>query len=239
MIYIPDVHGRPFWKKVVEQREENETVVFLGDYLEPYGYEGITHQDAYEMFLEVLQYKKEHMNDTVLLLGNHDFACIDRDMISCRHDYENHERNRKLFVDNLDLFDIGHKYELNGTTYIATHAGIHKEWIKLFKEYTRLQFEDENIIEFLNKMLHEDYVKILPGLGVVGRSRGGYDYYGSCVWADVTEHYHKPSSKLFDNTFQVFGHTQLKENAFICSDFACLDCRQGFRLTDKGEFVQL
>jgi hypothetical protein len=99
-------------------------------------------------------------------------------------------------------------------------------------------FKDEEIIEYMNRLLHENYKMLLPGLGIVGRSRGGYSYYGSCVWADVSEHVYRPSSKLFDNTYQVFGHTQLRENAIFDNDFACLDCRAGFRLTDKGEFIK-
>ena len=239
MIYIPDVHGRSFWKDAVTEKEEGELVVFLGDYMEPYGYEGITHEDAYNMFLEVIEYKKEHMDEVVLLLGNHDFACIDREMISCRHDYKNHERNQKLYLDNLHLFEIGHKTVVNGKTYIATHAGILPEWIKEFKQVAMVNFKDEEIIEYMNRLLHENYKMLLPGLGIVGRSRGGYSYYGSCVWADVSEHVYRPSSKLFDNTYQVFGHTQLRENAIFDNDFACLDCRAGFRLTDKGEFIKL
>ena len=35
-IIIPDIHGRDFWRWVVAHRKEEETVVFLGDYLDPY-----------------------------------------------------------------------------------------------------------------------------------------------------------------------------------------------------------
>lgn len=239
MIYIPDVHGRFFWKEAVAQRKDGETVVFLGDYMEPYSSEGITHLDSYITFLEILKYKKENMDTTVLLLGNHDFACIDRNMISCRHDYENHEQNQKAFLDNLDLFNLAHQTTIGETTYIASHAGFHTEWIEQFKKITGLQFKDEELVEYLNKMLHENYKILLPALGIVGRSRGGWDYYGSCVWADVTEYVRKPSSRLFENTYQVFGHTQLRSEPVIETDFACLDCRAGFRLTDDGKFERL
>ena len=49
MIIIPDVHGRSFWKEYVKGHEE-EDIIFLGDYLDPYGYEGIHCKDAIENF---------------------------------------------------------------------------------------------------------------------------------------------------------------------------------------------
>lgn len=239
MIYIPDVHGRQFWKDAVKKRKDGELVVFLGDYMEPYSHEGITHEDSYNTFLEILEYKKENPDTTVLLLGNHDFACIDREMISCRHDYENHERNQKLFLDNLDLFDITHRTEINGVTYLASHAGFHKEWLETFKLITGLQFNDEDAPEYLNKMLHENYKLILSGLGIISRYRGGYEHYGSCIWADVREYARKPSSMIYDNTFQIFGHTQLIDEPVIECDFACIDCRAAFRLNEEGKLEKL
>ena len=40
LIIIPDVHGRDFWRKAVCENPDGE-FVFLGDYLDPYGFEDI------------------------------------------------------------------------------------------------------------------------------------------------------------------------------------------------------
>lgn len=36
---IPDVHGRNFWKNITSNEEiaKYEKIIFLGDYLDPYG----------------------------------------------------------------------------------------------------------------------------------------------------------------------------------------------------------
>ena len=39
MIVIPDVHGRLFWKEAIAAAKEDEKVIFLGDYLDPYLHE--------------------------------------------------------------------------------------------------------------------------------------------------------------------------------------------------------
>ena len=67
-IIIPDVHGRTFWREAVKGRE-NENIIFLGDYLDPYPSEGITPEKAYRELLDIIDFKKEHIDNVVLLLG--------------------------------------------------------------------------------------------------------------------------------------------------------------------------
>ena len=75
MIIIPDVHGRTFWKEAVKGRE-NEEIVFLGDYIDPYGYEGITPEDGIIALEDIIKFKQDHPNNVHLLLGNHDAGYI-------------------------------------------------------------------------------------------------------------------------------------------------------------------
>lgn len=81
VLIIPDVHGRPFWRKAKEKINSVDKVVFLGDYLDPYGYEGITRENAIEEFKEIIQFKVDNPDKVILLLGNHDCAyCYDFDV---------------------------------------------------------------------------------------------------------------------------------------------------------------
>jgi hypothetical protein len=38
--------------------------------------------------------------------------------------------------------------------------------------------------------------------------------------------------------YQVFGHSQQEEHPIITKEFACLDCRKAFLLTDEGGFQE-
>ena len=86
VLIIPDVHCRAFWKADIERfRNEIESdsieVVFMGDYLDPYGFEqeeGIaeTVEKGIEMMKEIIELAKKHKN-VHLLLGNHDFHYFD------------------------------------------------------------------------------------------------------------------------------------------------------------------
>ena len=45
ILVIPDDHGRGFWKEFVKGHE-NEMIVFLGDYTDPYPHENISEEET-------------------------------------------------------------------------------------------------------------------------------------------------------------------------------------------------
>ena len=249
MIIIPDIHGRTFWKDAVSQTGENEKVIFLGDYLEPYtNIEGITSTESYNNFIEILDYKKKHMDSCVLLLGNHDFACISKDMITCRHDYQNETRNKRIFTNNYKLFQIGYSEVINNKKYILTHAGIHREWLELLISHNnaKVDINKIDIVNYINNMFETDRKTLQTYLALMSRYRGGRwatARFGSCIWADLNEwidkaNYGNPIE--FEGTYQIFGHTlNLYDIPTITENFACLDVRNAWKLYDSGKLEKI
>ena len=91
---------------------------------------------------------------------------------------------------------------------------------------------------FLNNALHcgaySDAVETFLGMYSYFRSYIGPDY-GSSIWADVREMseelpHIEEDKKL--GYYQIFGHTQLENDPIVKEDFACLDVRRYFELTD-------
>ena len=68
IVIVPDVHGRDFWKKVLNT--EADKIIFLGDYLDHYPDESTNEHDI-ENFKEIIQFKKDNSDKVTLLLGNH------------------------------------------------------------------------------------------------------------------------------------------------------------------------
>ena len=54
ILIVPDVHGRIFWRRAKELVKSYQKIIFLGDYLDPYSYEGITPDMAFEEFKEII-----------------------------------------------------------------------------------------------------------------------------------------------------------------------------------------
>ena len=119
VILIPYLHGRRFWKEAVAKADSDTRIIFLGDYTDPYGFEEITPQEAFENFKEVLEYAHRHPN-VELLLGNHDCGYLfGEEVCSCRTDEDRYVEIRQLFLDNLDRFKFCTEVMAGGKRYLV------------------------------------------------------------------------------------------------------------------------
>ena len=59
LLIIPDVHGRTFWREAVNTLQYAH-IVFLGDYTDPYPSEGISQEDAYDNFADIIEFAIDH-----------------------------------------------------------------------------------------------------------------------------------------------------------------------------------
>ena len=229
MIIIPDVHGRIFWKDAVK---ENEKVVFLGDYVDPYPGEGISLEGAIENFEEIIEYKKSNPDNTILLLGNHDFMYLDskHNKISCSHDYMNEPKITKLLMTP-GIFQMSYTIEISGVAYIFSHAGILQDWVDkhtgVFGEHTSLV----DVAKLSNELYQKRDQKFIDSLLDFSFFRGGDELCGSMIWSDVREHATVEDHE--EKVYQIFGHTQRQSDPVRNGDDYDLDCRRCFYLTDE------
>lgn len=233
LIIIPDIHGRDFWKQAVKDGGERH-VVFLGDYLDPYGFEGITEQEAWNNFMEIVDFKKANPSRVHLLLGNHDLGYMDMRINDCRRDRINAGRNQRFFLDNLDLFDLAHETILNGKRLLLSHAGVNRIW-------HALHFGINTPIEacLYNSMLHgSKRSRLMETLADVSYLRGGPSSFGSMVWADIREFTEDGSET--PGIVQIVGHTLIDDGPVMVGDgeVFCLDCRKAFMLTEDGRIEE-
>ena len=204
MIIIPDVHGRIFWKDAVK---ENEKVVFLGDYVDPYPGEGISLEGVIENLEEIIEYKKSNPDNTILLLGI-----------------------TKLLMTP-GIFQMSYIMEISGVTYIFSHAGILQEWVdkhtRVFEGHTSLV----DAAKLSNELYQKRNQKFIDSLLDISFFRGGDELCGSMIWSDVREH--AIVENYEEKVYQIFGHTQLRENPVIKEHYADLDCRKAFRFNEE------
>lgn len=245
ILTIGDVHGRTFWKKALNIIDEMDKVVFLGDYLDPYFYEGISIVEALSNFKEIIEFKRNYYDKVVLLIGNHDLHYWPefKKQWGCRRDDRNFDEISKLFLDNLDCFNISFQHE----KYLFTHAGVKQEWLDTINgdiSFGTMTYPEMIDVESFNvDITNLDSLLKLEGgtdaLFVVSRERGGSWPSGSCLWADVTEH--DPFKTEFPGIYQIFGHTMTFpeiDEPFITSTFAMLDAQQCFVLDTETNNIE-
>ena len=213
ILIIPDVHGRTFWRTALDSGRY-EKVIFLGDYVDPYAYEGIDNLMAISNFKDILSLKMIYPDQVILLLGNHDLCYLSdyyRDLAeNDRYDYEFEEEIQQLFRGWSGYFKLAHEEKINGTRFLFSHAGVTMPWLK----------QNSKIIEepdagHLNLLLATK--EGINTLAQVGQARCG------CY------------SNPLPNTYQIVGHSLQFDGPIIAEYFACLDCRAAFSIDRKGK----
>ena len=235
MIIIPDIHGRAFWKEAVKGRKPREEVVFLGDYMDPYEYEGISYTDASKNFDEIIKYKKKSPKLVTLLLGNHDVHYLNGYASGSRYDSFHAREIREKFEKNRELFQLAYEKKIGGKRFIFSHAGIHKLWID---DWFGKVVTNRNVVDYLNNLYLIDSPDLPRALDQYSAYRGGWESYGSIVWADIREWRGAKDSSYGD--VQIFGHTQLKDFPVNLNNAVYdLDVRRGFRINEGGEVCEM
>lgn len=225
VLLIPDIHGRDFWKKGIEKRKPRETIVFLGDYTDPYPNEGISHEAVPEILEEIIK-----LPDSVLLLGNHDLSYIYPNSPECRKD-TNFERLKWIesyFKDNHSRFSLTYTiHREDGIDIIFSHAGLLEELYNTLGNPVQVANQFNDWWKNNDPILKSELFK-------VGWTRGGWNQFGSLVWADLREHLKKnPDQCTWNNYYQVFGHTMLKKGRIASvpqNKFTCVDCQRPVRM---------
>ena len=163
VLVIPDDHGRGFWKEFVKGHE-NEMIVFLGDYVDPYPHENISEEEALANLLDIIEFKKEHKDNVILLLGNHDCSYrYNTSLCNCRYAKRLAADFRRAFNDNKELFQLAFECKVCGKEYIFSHAGVSDNWISNIEtECYRIQGETN--VEFLNRLYENENYKSLSNL---------------------------------------------------------------------------
>lgn len=256
-LLFPDIHGRTYWKDVLEKVDidDFEKVIFLGDYVDPYPFENtISVDSAIENFREIIDFKSKNDDKVVLLLGNHDYYYFTKTFGPSRYSVRCHEELEMMFEDDRNFFQIA--FETDKTLF--THAGVVAGWLNFCRQLKGAETINPSA-ETLNTLINETVGK--QCLQMVGESRGGRYAKGSCIWADWHEHPHSSSILKEEYNFdkvQVFGHTlQLDTDKYYKThdvrdifdgqpvisedkDFAMLDCRHAFIYNeDNFSFEQI
>ena len=140
-IIIGDIHGRPYWRQIIDI-EQPDKVVFLGDFVTTH--ENYTAEQQLVELRAILDYAEDH--NCIIIRGNHDTQALGYYWARCHpvvtgniREYFGSPKNRDRF---LKLSQWCHVLEVNDKKYICSHAGISKKWLSeilkldLFNEAT-------------------------------------------------------------------------------------------------------
>ena len=245
-IIIPDVHGRTFWKDAIPYVKGGTSCIFLGDYMDPYGFENISSLDSYNNLCEILAFARENRDRVTLLLGNHDLSYLGDPMgiwsvYANRFCYDYADITSEDLNDNIDLLSLCTSREIGGKQFLFSHAGIHPVWLA----WSNL-IDDNEVIQDAGRLVKKietkfresfdagERTEFMEALAMVSSFRGGDAPIGSMVWADANEFL-----DINGKYTQIFGHTmQLDDSGnsapLRIGNNICVDCKCCFYLDQKG-----
>ena len=138
VLVIGDIHGRKFWRQTIADNiDKVDKVIFLGDYLDPYGDEIEKYpetmevksfsdsENAIKMLNDIISLKKNEPDKYILLCGNHTCSYIWSNFeAASRTDRKNWKKYNKFFSQNLEYFNL----VWIENNVIFSHAGISEGW---------------------------------------------------------------------------------------------------------------
>lgn len=216
VLIVPDIHGNPGWKNpVLKALEEKDThIVFLGDYVDSYNWQG---NEIIKNLNEILEIKRKNATRITLLIGNHDYAYVfAKQEMSGFNLYFWHEY-RHIINSNWNLFDLAWGYKGKDKYTLFSHAGLTQYFYNQIVD--EIKNEDSVMHDILvleadthwqDLPLHEllnYFIDQCRLVWQIGASRNGRYDYGSILWADKGD--------LMEDRFvgidQVVGHSVVKE----------------------------
>ena len=191
ILVIPDIHGSDVWKRITKRIDGYNKFIFLGDYMDSFDDEQA--KNAPNNLREIIEFKKQHDDKVILLVGNHDYQYINQNVRCSGYRKEIATVTKTIFDDNINEFKVFYKIG----NILFSHAGFTADYVKEYN-YVKDIIEDMDTIS-VNR--YPDHI------WTSSRSRGGLAKRGSCLWADWDEY---KNDYVMGDTLefnQIFGHT--------------------------------
>jgi len=126
IIALGDIHGRSIWKRIA-QENNYDRLVFMGDYFD--SKEGINPEQQLQNFAEIIELKKLQPEKIILLIGNHDFHYFR----FAPRNYSGYQMEASPLIQTALNSALDSNYlqiSFIHSTFLFTHAGVTKTWLK-------------------------------------------------------------------------------------------------------------
>lgn len=181
--------------------------------------------------MEIIEYKKKHPENVVLLYGNHDYEYLPGIFEeSNRFDNKNAQTISWLLMKTIDLFE-GVAYAI-GEDYLVSHAGITRDWKNAYLPDV-VDIKPSSVAAAINDLWNKNKSPFSFSSNCYGRDWYGEDPHHSPIWV-------RPESLCLHNLYrgtsviQIVGHTKMKEIAKVAGVVFvdCLDTiEQSYKIT--------
>jgi predicted phosphodiesterase len=246
ILFIGDIHGNSEWEDLVKEGLKSfYEIVFLGDYVDSFHVRPVEQIHNLNNLVNFLSKQRKIGGKVTALLGNHDYAYIYNYPGISGHNFIQGPEYRKIFTDNLDLFQMawGYASANTGRYTLASHAGLTQTFWSQFM-LPEMNNPESTVAQLIaaeergNGSVDGDPFKPARKLAIheklnffrdksdilwkVGSDRGGWGTPGP-LWGDFRELLEDP----YEGIDQVVGHTPKISPSVVPNQngcfYACID----------------
>jgi UDP-2,3-diacylglucosamine pyrophosphatase LpxH len=204
-VLIGDIHGRPYWKQIIEQEQDADRFVFVGDYFDSFTISG---GDQLNNFLDIIAFKKATDKEVILLLGNHDY-----------HYYPGIDETSTSGYQTLLAFGIkiivdGHKEHLQVAyqfdDFVCSHAGLSSVWLDDIVEdwdVTNMVDKVNELFKYQPRLIAYRSFKMLNETEWIGAQGYGDESFQGPLWIRPKSLMAANRDTLRTQVRQIVGHT--------------------------------
>ena len=204
IVAIGDIHGRDYWKQIIEQEQDADVFVFVGDYFDSFTIKG---PDQINNFLDIVEFKKSSKVPVILLIGNHDYHYYPGIEDSGTSGYQTlmAPSIKHVVSDNKQYLQVA--YQVG--EFVFTHAGLSSEWLDDIIPGWDVDSLDATINDLFrfqpNKLAYRSYKQV--GSTVYGVGGYGSETFQGPLWIRPKALMAANKKTLRKQIIQVVGHT--------------------------------
>jgi predicted MPP superfamily phosphohydrolase len=204
IVAIGDIHGRDYWKQIIEQEQDADVFVFVGDYFDSFTIKG---PDQINNFLDIVEFKKSSNSSVILLIGNHDYHYYPGIEDSGTSGYQTlmAPSIKHVVSDNKQYLQAA--YQVG--EFVFTHAGLSSEWLDDIIDGWSVDSLDATINDLFrfqpNKLAYRSYKQV--GSTVYGVGGYGSETFQGPLWIRPKALMAANKKTLRKQIIQVVGHT--------------------------------
>lgn len=204
IVAIGDIHGRDYWKQIIEQEQDADIFVFVGDYFDSFTIKG---PDQINNFLDIVEFKKQSKVPVILLIGNHDYHYYPGIEDSGTSGYQTlmAPSIKHVVSDNKQHLQVAYQ----SGEFVFTHAGLSSEWLDDIVDGWSVDSLDATINDLFrfqpNKLAYRSYKQV--GSTVYGVGGYGSETFQGPLWIRPKALMAANKKTLRKQIIQVVGHT--------------------------------
>jgi len=192
-VIIGDIHGHDSWKQIIEQEQNADRFIFVGDYFDSFTVPGLI---QCQNFQDIIEFKETNDKETILLIGNHDYHYFPEIGENGTSGYQARMAPtiQHLISTNRDHLQMAYQFD----DILVTHAGVSSVWL------------DDIVVDWDVDSLDATQFKQV-GDQVYGASGFGDETFQGPLWIRPRSLMNANYDTLRTQIRQVVGHTGQKQ----------------------------